>query len=81
MRMQVYHVIRSLLINHHCSVPLPPNSIKITFRESSGKDIRTVECNEGDDLLSVAHEYDIDLEGQFPLICPFLFFRASPIYG
>jgi ferredoxin len=44
-------------------VPIPSNSIKVTFRESSGKDIRTVECNEGDDLLSVAHEYDIDLEG------------------
>lgn len=35
----------------------------MTFRDSKGTDIKTVECNEGDDLLSVAHEFDIDLEG------------------
>lgn len=28
--------------------------------------IRTVEANEGDDLLGIAHEYDIDLEGPHP---------------
>lgn len=38
-------------------------SLKITFRESNGDIIRTVEANEGDDILSIAHEYDIDLEG------------------
>ena len=38
-------------------------SIKIHFKDSQGKEIKTVEANEGDDLLSVAHEYDIDLEG------------------
>ncbi|PWN29115.1 ferredoxin [Jaminaea rosea] len=37
--------------------------IKVTFRDSKGADIKTVEANEGDDLLSVAHEYDVDLEG------------------
>lgn len=43
--------------------PAPGTGIKITFRDSSGKDIKTVEANEGDDILSIAHEYDIDLEG------------------
>lgn len=38
-------------------------SIKITFQDANGKDIKTVEANEGDNLLSIAHEYDIDLEG------------------
>lgn len=36
----------------------------MTFRDAKGTDIKTVECNEGDDLLSVAHEFDIDLEGE-----------------
>lgn len=43
--------------------PEPGKGIKVTFRDSKGEDIRTVEVNEGDDLLSIAHEYDIDLEG------------------
>lgn len=43
--------------------PEPGKGIKITFRDSKGNDIKTVEVNEGDDLLSIAHEYDIDLEG------------------
>lgn len=37
--------------------------IKVTFRDSQGNDLKTVEANEGDDILSIAHEYDIDLEG------------------
>lgn len=43
--------------------PAPGTGIKVTFRDSKGGDIKTVEANEGDDLLSVAHEYDVDLEG------------------
>lgn len=39
------------------------HSIKIHFEDSKGTIIKTVEANEGDDLLSVAHEHDIDLEG------------------
>ncbi|CAD6961713.1 unnamed protein product [Tilletia caries] len=38
-------------------------SLKVTFRDASGKDIKTVEANEGDDLLTLAHAYGIDLEG------------------
>ncbi len=38
-------------------------SIKITFKDSKGGLIKTVEANEGDDILSIAHEYDVDLEG------------------
>lgn len=44
--------------------PEKGTGIKVTFRDSKGADIKTVEANEGDDLLSVAHEYDVDLEGE-----------------
>jgi hypothetical protein len=37
--------------------------IKVTFKDAKGEVIRAIEGNEGDDLLSLAHEYDIDLEG------------------
>lgn len=43
--------------------PAPGTGIKLTFKDSKGNEIKTVEANEGDDILSVAHEYDIDLEG------------------
>jgi hypothetical protein len=46
-----------------CSVA-PNDSVKVTFQDSEGKDLKTVEGNNGDDLLSIAHEYDIDLEGE-----------------
>lgn len=36
----------------------------MTFRDAKGNDIKTIEGNEGDDLLSLAHEHDVDLEGQ-----------------
>ncbi|OJT02090.1 Adrenodoxin -like protein, mitochondrial [Trametes pubescens] len=42
---------------------LPHNFIKVHFKDAKGNLIRTVEANEGDDLLGIAHEYDIDLEG------------------
>lgn len=45
------------------SPPYASLRIKITFKESNGETIKTVEGNEGDDLLSIAHEYDVDLEG------------------
>lgn len=38
-------------------------SIKITFQDSKGQTVTQVEGNEGDDLLSLAHEWDVDLEG------------------
>jgi hypothetical protein len=41
--------------------------IQIHFKDAKGNLIKTVEGNEGDDLLSIAHEYDIDLEGPFCL--------------
>lgn len=37
--------------------------IKVTFKDSKGSLLKTVEVNEGDNLLDIAHEYDIDLEG------------------
>ncbi|KAF9262354.1 ferredoxin [Marasmius fiardii PR-910] len=52
-------------VTHHTGVerPEPGTGIKIHFKDSKGNLIKTVEANEGDDLLSIAHEYDIDLEG------------------
>ncbi|KAJ7475909.1 putative YAH1-ferredoxin of the mitochondrial matrix [Mycena latifolia] len=36
---------------------------KYSSRTQKGTLLKTVEANEGDDLLSIAHEHDIDLEG------------------
>ncbi|KAJ7274325.1 2Fe-2S ferredoxin-type domain-containing protein [Mycena haematopus] len=43
--------------------PEPGTGIKIHFKDSKGVLLKTIEANEGDDLLSIAHEHDIDLEG------------------
>lgn len=42
--------------------PLP--SIKLHFKDHKGNSIKTIEASEGDDVLSLAHEWDIDLEGE-----------------
>ncbi|TCD69758.1 mitochondrial matrix iron-sulfur protein [Steccherinum ochraceum] len=36
---------------------------QVHFKDSKGNLLKTIEANEGDDLLSIAHEHDIDLEG------------------
>ena len=38
-------------------------SITLHFKDHKGTPIKTIEANEGDDILSIAHEWDIDLEG------------------
>jgi len=43
--------------------PEPGTGIKVHFRDSKGNDLKTIEANEGDSILDLAHEYDIDLEG------------------
>ncbi|KII91520.1 hypothetical protein PLICRDRAFT_38287 [Plicaturopsis crispa FD-325 SS-3] len=43
--------------------PEPGTGIKLHFKDSKGTPLKTVEVNEGDDILSIAHEHDIDLEG------------------
>ncbi|OCF41099.1 adrenodoxin-type ferredoxin [Kwoniella heveanensis CBS 569] len=43
--------------------PAPGTGIKLVFKDSKGAEIKTIEGNEGDDILSLAHEYDVDLEG------------------
>ncbi|WVR09303.1 hypothetical protein IAU60_006368 [Kwoniella sp. DSM 27419] len=45
------------------SRPAPGTGIKLVFQDSKGVEIKTIEGNEGDDILSLAHEYDVDLEG------------------
>ncbi|KAF5346975.1 hypothetical protein D9758_010138 [Tetrapyrgos nigripes] len=51
--------------SYHGGVVRPEagTGIKIHFKDSKGNLIKTVEANEGDDILGIAHEYDIDLEG------------------
>ncbi|KAI9569213.1 2Fe-2S ferredoxin-type domain-containing protein [Boletus coccyginus] len=43
----------------HCALV----SITLHFKDHKGNPIKTIEANEGDDILSLAHEWDIDLEG------------------
>lgn len=38
-------------------------SITLHFKDHKGNPIKTIEATEGDDILSLAHEWDIDLEG------------------
>ena len=39
--------------------------IKLHFKDAQGNPLRTIEGNEGDNILDLAHEYDIDLEGPY----------------
>lgn len=48
---------------HHSNCVGHVCSIKVHFKDSKGNLLKTVEANEGDDILAIAHEYDIDLEG------------------
>ncbi|TKY85273.1 hypothetical protein EX895_006353 [Sporisorium graminicola] len=43
--------------------PAPGTGVTIHFVDPKGEPLKTVTANPGDDLLSIAHEYDIDLEG------------------
>ncbi|PCH36726.1 ferredoxin [Wolfiporia cocos MD-104 SS10] len=58
-----YH---SSAVCNHGSItrPAPGTGIKLHFKDSKGSHLKTVEVNEGDDILSIAHEHDIDLEGK-----------------
>jgi len=40
------------------------SSVKVHFKDANDNLIKTVEATEGDDILSIAHEYDVDLEGE-----------------
>ncbi|KAA1472353.1 ferredoxin [Dentipellis sp. KUC8613] len=51
------------LLHESVTRPKAGSGIKIHFNDAKGQLIKTVEANEGDDILSVAHEHDIDLEG------------------
>lgn len=50
----------SHLLSSH---PITFHRIKLTFKDSKGNVIKTVEANEGDNILEIAHEHDVDLEG------------------
>ncbi|KAG9015890.1 hypothetical protein FRB90_004311 [Tulasnella sp. 427] len=54
----------SLVVRHNEIIrPEPGTGIKIHFKDHSGELIKTIEGREGDSILDLAHEYDIDLEG------------------
>ncbi|KDQ12421.1 hypothetical protein BOTBODRAFT_176370 [Botryobasidium botryosum FD-172 SS1] len=51
------------LLHGNITRPKPGTGIKVNFKDSKGQLIKTIEANEGDNLLEIAHEHDIDLEG------------------
>ncbi|KAG9048591.1 hypothetical protein FS837_012446 [Tulasnella sp. UAMH 9824] len=54
----------SVIVSHNEIIrPQPGTGIKIHFKDHKGELIKTIEGNEGDSILDLAHEYDIDLEG------------------
>lgn len=55
--------LRSLELSMWRTTSLTCLSIKVHFLKSDSSPLKTIECNEGDDLLSLAHEHDVDLEG------------------
>ncbi|CCL98736.1 uncharacterized protein FIBRA_00741 [Fibroporia radiculosa] len=59
------NAFHSSAVASHGSItrPEPGTGIKLHFKDSKGSPLKTVEVNEGDDILSIAHEHDIDLEG------------------
>lgn len=38
--------------------------MKVTFKNAKGEVIKTVEANEGDDIVDLSWEYDLDIEGR-----------------
>ena len=53
--------------NHHSNCVGHVRSIKVHFKDSKGNILKTVEAKEGNDILAIAHEYDVDLEGAWSL--------------
>jgi len=57
--------LHSTAARRHGSIDRPESGtgIKVHFKDSKGNLLKTVEANEGDNILDIAHEYDVDLEG------------------
>ncbi|KAF9553993.1 ferredoxin [Agrocybe pediades] len=64
-RVERMRSLHSSAVLQHTGIerPEPGTGLKVHFKDSNGNLIRTVEANDGDDILAIAHEYDIDLEG------------------
>ncbi|KAM5539790.1 hypothetical protein V8D89_006603 [Ganoderma adspersum] len=64
-RLQPLRAFHNTPFVRHGGIDRPDSGtgIKVHFKDSKGNLIKTVEANEGDDILAIAHEYDIDLEG------------------
>lgn len=50
--------------------------LKVNFVSSDGRETRTVDAKPGQNLLDIAHAYDIELEGKSPVY----FFFTHPLY-
>ncbi|KDQ54046.1 hypothetical protein JAAARDRAFT_72122 [Jaapia argillacea MUCL 33604] len=63
-------LICTVVVARHGSItrPKPGTGIAVHFKDTKGTLIKTIEANEGDELLSIAHEHDIDLEEHYNLL-------------
>ncbi|KAI9511655.1 ferredoxin [Russula earlei] len=59
----ISHSAKAVRCHGNITRPDPGTGIRLHFRDSKGELIKTVEAHDGDDILSIAHEHDIDLEG------------------
>ncbi|PFH53485.1 hypothetical protein AMATHDRAFT_73306 [Amanita thiersii Skay4041] len=63
MELRTHQIFHDLCQHGGIERPEPGTGLKLTFKDTKGNLLQEVEANEGDDILSIAHEYDIDLEG------------------
>jgi ferredoxin len=57
-----HHIIHVAVASNSTSTK-PASKLHVTFVSSDGKESETVECEEGQHLLEIAHANDVDLEG------------------
>lgn len=69
-----HHRHPKVTLHNPITRPAPGTGIKVHFKDSKGTLLKTVEANEGDSILDLAHEYDVDLEGMFVHSSSFLVF-------
>lgn len=62
-----FKIHRSLVLAAHNhggkGRPAPGTGVQITFKNPKGEVIKTVEANEGDDIVDLSWEHDLDIEG------------------
>jgi ferredoxin len=55
-------------------------SVNVVFKNSKGEILKKLEVNEGDDILAIAQEHDIDIEGAVCSSCPFPLLRVLRLF-